>query len=154
MIRRPPRDTLFPYTTLFRSVEECESELNLDVTGDPAAMARLRRAAESAKIVLSSEPFAMIEEDHIGMRDGRPVHLSYELSRGQFEALIEDDLSRTMESVGQALRDADLLASHIDKIILVGGSTRIPTVSEMLTSKFGQLPHSGIDPDQIGRAHV
>lgn len=128
-------------------VEECESELNLDVTGDPAAMARLRRAAEAAKIVLSSEPFAMIEEDHIGMRDGRPVHLSYELSRGQFEALIEDDLSRTMESVGQALRDADLLASHIDKIILVGGSTRIPAVSEMLTSKFGQLPHSGIDPD-------
>ncbi|WP_373500016.1 Hsp70 family protein [Desulfococcus sp.] len=128
-------------------LEECESALDIDVTHDRAAMARLRRAAEAAKILLSSEPFAMIEEDHIGTKDGRPAHLSYELSRDQFQELIDDDLSRTMESVSQALRDADLLASHIDKIILVGGSTRIPAVSGMLATKFGRIPHSGIDPD-------
>jgi molecular chaperone DnaK (HSP70) len=81
------------------------------------------------------------------MRDGSPVHLSHEISRGDFEALIDHDLSRTMASVNQALSDADLLASQIDRIILVGGSTRIPAVSEMLAAKFGKLPHSGIDPD-------
>ena len=128
-------------------VEHCEAELDLSVTGDRAALARLKRAAEATKIMLSVEPFARIEEDHIGKKNGRPVHLSYELSRGELEALIEDDLSRTMTSVNQALADADLLASNIDKIILVGGSTRIPAVSEMLAAKFGQVPHSGIDPD-------
>ncbi len=128
-------------------VEQCRTGLKISVTDDRAAMARLRRAAEAAKIQLSAAPFARIEEDHIGMRDGSPVHLSHEISRGDFEALIDHDLSRTMASVNQALSDADLLASQIDRIILVGGSTRIPAVSEMLAAKFGKLPHSGIDPD-------
>ena len=128
-------------------VKHCNTELKLSISENPAVLARLRKAAESAKITLSFQPFAKIEEDHIGKRFGRPVHLSYELSRSDFETLIDDDLSRTMESVNQALSDAALLAPQIDKIILVGGSTRIPAVSEMLESKFGKQPHSGIDPD-------
>jgi len=127
--------------------EHCEKELKISVNDKPVVMARLKRAAENAKIALSAEPYAKIEEDHIGKRTWKDVHLSYELSRNNFEKMIEDDLERTMDSVNKALKDASLLPSAVDKIILVGGSTRIPRISEMLEEKFGQLPHSEIDPD-------
>jgi len=125
----------------------CEQELKITVKDKPPVMARLRRAAENAKIALSSAPYIKIEEDHIGKRAWRNIHLTYELSRLDFEEMIEDDLSRTMDSVSKALRDASMLPSAVDKIILVGGSTRIPKITEMLEEKFGHLPHSEIDPD-------
>ncbi len=127
----------------------CRDELglNLKPENDPAVFARLKRAAEDAKKTLSSEPYAKIEEDHIGRKKFRDIHLSYELPRTVFEDLIRDDLDRTMESVNRALKDAALLPSAIDKIILVGGSTRIPLISKLLEEKFGRLPHSEIDPD-------
>ncbi len=125
----------------------CEKELKITVKDKPPVMARLRRAAENAKIALSSAPYIKIEEDHIGKRAWRNIHLTYELSRPDFEEMIEDDLSRTMDSVSKALRDASMLPSAVDKIILVGGSTRIPKITEMLEAKFGHLPHSEIDPD-------
>jgi molecular chaperone DnaK (HSP70) len=128
-------------------LEHIENELKLSVKDNPVTLARLKRAAENAKIALSSSPYAKIEEDHIGKKLLKDVHLSYELSREDFEELIEDDLERTMESVNKALKDAELLPSAVDKIILVGGSTRIPRISEMLEQKFGKLPHSEIDPD-------
>ncbi len=130
-------------------VEHCRDEyaLKLSPENDPTAYARLKRAAEAAKKTLSSAPYANIEEDHIGRKKLRDIHLSYELSRPVFEDLIRDDLDRTMESVNRALKDASLLPSAIDKIILVGGSTRIPLISKLLEEKFGQLPHSEIDPD-------
>ena len=124
-----------------------QKELSLDVTQNAVVMARLRRAAEKAKIALSFEPFIRIEEDHIGKQLFKNIHLSYELSRIDFEKMIEDDLLRTMDSVSKALEDASLLPSAIDKIILVGGSTRIPQISHMLENKFGQTPHGEIDPD-------
>ncbi|MDM8550187.1 Hsp70 family protein [Desulfobacterales bacterium HSG2] len=127
--------------------EHCERELKLAVKKQPVTMARLKRAAENAKITLSSEPYAKIEEDHIGKKAWKDIHLSYELSRLDFEAMIEDDLERTMDSVNKALKDASLLPSAVDKIILVGGSTRLPQISKMLEEKFGRLPHSEIDPD-------
>ncbi|QTA82140.1 Putative chaperone protein, DnaK-like [Desulfonema limicola] len=127
--------------------EHCEQELKISVKDSPVIMARLKRAAENAKIMISSQPYAVIEEDHIGKKMWKDVHLSYELSRIDFEEMIEDDLSRTMESVNKALKDANILPSAIDKIILVGGSTRIPKISNMLEKKFGSLPHSEIDPD-------
>ena len=132
-----------------RLLEHCRNELSLSLTreSDPVVLARLRRAAETAKMTLSHAPYAVIEEDHIGKRRFQDVHLSYELSRLDFEAMIEDELARTMESVNVALKDASLLPSAIDKIILVGGSTRIPRISEMLEEKFSNLPHSEIDPD-------
>ncbi|MCP4346778.1 MAG: Hsp70 family protein [Desulfobacterales bacterium] len=125
----------------------CENELKISVSDKSVAVSRLKRAAETAKITLSSAPYAKIEEDHIGKKAWKDVHLSYELSRTDFEEMIEDDLSRTMDSVNKALRDASLLPSAVDKIILVGGSTRIPQISKMLEDKFGRLPHSEIDPD-------
>jgi len=127
--------------------EHCEKELKLAVKKQPVTMARLKRTAENAKIALSSEPYAKIEEDHIGKKAWKDIHLSYELSRLDFEAMIEDDLERTMDSVNKALKDASLLPSAVDKIILVGGSTRLPQISKMLEEKFGRLPHSEIDPD-------
>lgn len=124
-----------------------ENELKLSVKSNPVLIARLRRAAENAKIALSDKPYATIEEDHIGKKMLKDVHLSFELSREDFEEMIDDDLERTMESVNKALKDANLLAADIDKIILVGGSTRIPKLSELLERKFNLQPHSEIDPD-------
>jgi molecular chaperone DnaK (HSP70) len=130
-----------------RLTEYISKDLSLDVSNNPVVMARLKRAAEKAKITLSYEPFVRIEEDHIGKKLFKSIHLSYELSRDNFIEMIQDDLSRTMDSVTKALNDASLLPAAIDKIILVGGSTRIPQISAMLEEKFGQLPHGEIDPD-------
>ncbi len=128
-------------------VEHIEKELKLTVAGDPVVMARLKNAAEKAKITLSSEPYAGIEEDHIGKKGFKDIHLSFELPRTDFDKMIEDALIRTMESVNKALKDASSLPSAIDTIILAGGSTRIPKISDMLEEKFNIIPHSEIDPD-------
>uniref|UniRef100_A0A7C4MN81 Heat-shock protein Hsp70 n=1 Tax=Desulfatirhabdium butyrativorans TaxID=340467 RepID=A0A7C4MN81_9BACT len=128
-------------------VRHIQETYDLDVSSNPLTMARLKRAAEAAKIALSENPFVQIEEDHIGERKGKPIHLSYELSRMDFVEMIQEYLDRTMDSVTKALKDALMLPSAIDKIILVGGSTRIPQISNMLEDKFGKLPHSEIDPD-------
>ena len=130
-----------------RLVGHIQNELKVQVRENPVVMARLKQAAERAKIALSSAPFITIEEDHIGKRFFKDVHLSYELSRRDFESMIEDDLSRTMDAVGKALEDSGLSPSQIDKVILVGGSTRIPAISNMLEKKIGQTPHGEIDPD-------
>ncbi len=128
-------------------VSHIEEELKLPVRENPVTMARLLRAAEAAKIELSTRPFTTVEEDHIGRKMGRDLHLSLEVSRKQFEDMIATDLARTMESINKALKDASLLPGAIDKIILVGGSTRIPRISQMLEEKFRQQAHGHIDPD-------
>ncbi|MBL0701190.1 MAG: Hsp70 family protein, partial [Desulfosarcina sp.] len=119
----------------------------ISVIDDKTVMARLKRAATAAKITLSNFPYAQIEEDHIAKKGWKNIHLSYELARVDFEEMIAEYLSRTNDSISKALKDAALLPSAIDKIILVGGSTRIPKISEMIEEKFGKLPHSEIDPD-------
>ncbi len=128
-------------------LEHIKSEFDVDLAEDTIARARLRRAAEKAKIELSSAPYAAIEEDHIARSGNTDVHLSYELSRLAFEAAIEPYLTKTMDSVNKALKDASMLPSALEKIILVGGSTRIPKLSDMLEETFGILPHQEIDPD-------
>ena len=128
-------------------VEHIESELKLQVKEDPLVMARLRRAAEAAKIDLSTVTYTTIEEDHLGKKDGQDIHLSLEFSKVMFEEMIEADLSRTMESVSRAMEDAGVLPGTINKTILVGGSTRIPRITELLEEKIGHAPHSEIDPD-------
>lgn len=130
-----------------RLLDHIESKYQLKLAEDPVALARLKRSAEAVKKELSFAPFALVEEDHIGRKNGQPVHLSFELSRHEFESMIENDLSRTMESINKALKDACMLPSAIQKIILVGGSTRIPKIAEMLEDKFGIQPHGEIDPD-------
>lgn len=128
-------------------MDHIQNELKIKVKEEAKLMARLKRAAENAKIELSSKPYVTIEEDHIGKKTFRDVHLSYELSRNIFEEMIDDDISRTMDAVNTALQDANILPADIHKIILVGGSTRIPKISKMLEEKFKQLPHGEIDPD-------
>nr|WP_218188072.1 Hsp70 family protein [Desulfosarcina cetonica] len=128
-------------------VTHLKNKYGIDVSGDRFVMARLLRVAESAKCVLSTEPYTRIEEDHLTQKNGQVIHLSMELSRSHFESLIEADLSRTMQAVTRALKDADMLPGAIDQIILVGGSTRIPRIAQLLEEKFGTPPHGEIDPD-------
>ncbi|MBF0468318.1 MAG: Hsp70 family protein [Desulfamplus sp.] len=128
--------------------DHIKDKFDLDITSNSSAMARIRNAAEQAKIELSSAPFAMIQEDFLAKTNsGSDIHLSYELSRPEFENAIESYLQKTMHSVNQALKDASMLPSALDKIILVGGSTRIPKLSSMLEQKFNLVPQQGIDPD-------
>jgi molecular chaperone DnaK (HSP70) len=120
---------------------------DVDVSDNPRTMARLLLAAEEAKKALSTAPYIRIEEDHIGQKNGQSIHLSMELSRQRFEELIDEYLSQTMQAVTRALKDAAMLPSAIDQIILVGGSTRIPRISRLLEDKFSLIPHGEVDPD-------
>jgi molecular chaperone DnaK (HSP70) len=127
--------------------EKLQDEHTLDVSENRKTMARLARAAETAKLTLSSEPYALIEEEYVGESKGKPIHLSVELSRHNYEEMIEDYIDETLEAVHIALRDAKLTASDIDKVLLVGGSTRTPIVRERLFKEFGMEPHSEVHPD-------
>ncbi|WP_069472713.1 Hsp70 family protein [Candidatus Marithrix sp. Canyon 246] len=111
------------------------------------AMARINRAAEAAKRALSNQPFVMIEEEYLEEKNGTPIHLSLELSRDDYESMIAEYIDETLEAVHIALNGANLLASDIDEILLVGGSTRTPLVSQRLEAEFKQQPRLEIDPD-------
>ena len=125
-----------------------ESELGIEGAGDDVILqARLRRASEQAKIELSTRPFVRVEEDHIASVDGESRHLSFELSRADFEQAIEEMLARTMQSVTTALNDSGVVPSQLDRILLVGGSTRIPRIVQLLAERLGQEPHGEVDPD-------
>jgi len=114
-----------------------------DVSSDPVVMARLKSAAEKAKKRLSEEFYTRVEEDHLAP----DLHLSCELDRGGFEEMIHPLIEKTMVAVSEALTEAGLSPGQIDKIILVGGSTRIPLVSQLLAEKLDIDPDIGIDPD-------
>ena len=125
-----------------------EGELGIEGAGDNLLLqARLRRASEQAKIELSTQPFVRVEEDHIASVDGEPRHLSFEVSRADFEQDLEEMLARTMQSVTTALNDAGVVPSQIDRVLLVGGSTRIPRIAQLLAERLGQEPHGEVDPD-------
>lgn len=124
-------------------VQHINDTFGKDVANEKTIMARLKNSAERAKIMLSTLPFADIEEDHLAPG----LHLSYELSRTQFEDMIKEYLEKTIMSVTIALADARLTPDDIDKILLVGGSTRIPMVSKLLKEKLGIEPSLGVDPD-------
>ena len=111
------------------------------------ALARLTRAAEHAKFVLSDQPFVKIEEEYLLEHNGAAVHLSLELSRSDYEEMIEDYINATIDAVHIALKGAKLTPAAIDEIVLVGGSTRTPCIRERLFDEFGFEPHSEVDPD-------
>lgn len=119
------------------------------IDGDlPArAMARIDRAAEAAKRVLSDHPFAKIEEEYLLERDGVPFHLAIEISRDEYEGMIAPFIEETLEAVHTALSGAGLVASQIEEILLVGGATRTPLVARRLQEEFGLVPRQEIDPD-------
>ena len=125
-----------------------ETELGIDGARDDRLLqARLRRASEEAKIELSSQPWVRVEEDHVASVDGEPRHLSHELSRADFERDLDELLARTMRSVTTALDDAGVRPNELDRILLVGGSTRIPRIARLLAERLGQEPHGEVDPD-------
>ncbi|MBK9395400.1 MAG: Hsp70 family protein, partial [Uliginosibacterium sp.] len=113
----------------------------------PIAMARLYRAAEAAKIALSSHPYATLAEEFLYEKNGAPVHLSLEISRHEYETMIEPFIHETMDAMHVALSGAKLAVSAIDEVLLVGGATRTPMVARLLEALTGILPHGEIDPD-------
>ncbi len=118
-----------------------------DLRQNLATRARVLRAAEAAKRQLSDHPFARVQEEFIAERDGQPLHLDYEVSRAEYEAMIRPLLDRTMDCVQRALDDANLVASSVDKVVLVGGSTRTPRIGELLEERMGQPAHQEVNPD-------
>jgi len=112
------------------------------------AMSRLRESAEKAKIELSSSGSSQINLPFITMRDGQPEHLDLNLTKARFEELIADLVEKTMGPVDQAMSDAGLKPEDIDKILLVGGSTRIPAIQEAIEERLKAAPFKGINPDE------
>ncbi len=130
--------------------EEFKSEnSNLDLRKDPMALQRLKEAAEKAKVELSSQTSTEINLPYIMPVDGVPKHLVKSLSRAKFESLCDDLIQRTVEPCRKALSDANMKPSDIDEVILVGGSTRIPAIQQVVEKFFGKAPSKGVNPDEV-----
>jgi len=127
---------------------EYKKSSGIDLTKDMQAMSRLREAAEKAKIELSGTSMSQINLPFITMRDGQPEHLDMSLSRAKFEDLISDLVERTMTPTRSAMKDAGIGKGDVDKVILVGGSTRVPAVQAAIESEVGKSPFKGINPDE------
>ncbi|MDA0931526.1 MAG: molecular chaperone DnaK, partial [Bacteroidetes bacterium] len=129
--------------------EEFKSDEGIDLRKDPMALQRLKEAAEKAKIELSSSTETEINLPYIMPVDGVPKHLVRRLTRAKFEQLADDLIRRTIEPCKSALKNANMSASDIDEIILVGGSTRIPAVQAAVENFFGKAPSKGVNPDEV-----
>ncbi len=129
--------------------DEFKNEENIDLRKDPMALQRLKEAAEKAKIELSSSAETDVNLPYITSVDGVPKHLVRKLSRAKFEQLNDDLFRSTIEPCRKALADANLKAADIDEVILVGGSTRIPTIQKMVEDFFGKAPSKGVNPDEV-----
>lgn len=121
----------------------------LDLRKDPMALQRLKEAAEKAKIELSSQTSSEINLPYIMPVDGVPKHLVKTLTRAKFEQICDDLIQRTVEPCRKALSDAGLKAEEIDEVILVGGSTRIPAIQQIVEKFFGKTPSKGVNPDEV-----
>ena len=121
----------------------------IDLKKDPMALQRLKEAAEKAKIELSNATSAEINLPYITAVDGMPKHLVKTLTRAKFETLCDDLFRRSIEPCRKALEDAHLRASEIDEVLLVGGSTRIPKVQELVKEFFGKEPNKSVNPDEV-----
>lgn len=130
-------------------VAEFKKENGVDLSKDKAAVQRLKDAAEKAKKELSGVLTTTISLPFITMVDSVPAHLEMNLTRAKFEELSAELVERTMVPTRQALKDAGLSTSEIDKIVLVGGSTRIPAVQEAVKKLTGKEPHKGVNPDEV-----
>ena len=129
-------------------VSQFKAKEGIDLTGDKMAMQRLKEAAEKAKKELSSATTSNINLPYITMNQDGPKHLDETLTRAKFNELTADLVSATIVPVQNALKDADLTASDLDKVLLVGGSTRIPAVQEEVAKITGKEPFKGINPDE------
>ncbi len=129
--------------------DEFKKDEGIDLRKDPMALQRLKEAAEKAKIELSSSTETEINLPYIMPVDGIPKHLVKKLSRAKFEQLCDDLIQRTLEPCKKALSDAGLQTSQIDEVILVGGSTRIPAIQQLVEKFFSKTPHKGVNPDEV-----
>ncbi len=129
--------------------EEFKKDEGIDLRKDPMAKQRLKEAAEKAKIELSSSTSTEINLPYIMPVDGIPKHLVKTLSRSKFEQLTDKLIQATLEPCKKALKDAKIQPSDIDEVILVGGSTRIPAIQEVVEKFFGKKPSKGVNPDEV-----
>ena len=129
--------------------DEFKSEEAIDLRKDPMALQRLKEASEKAKIELSSSSETEINLPYITAVDGVPKHLVKKLSRAKFESLADKLFDRCLKPCEAALKDAGLNASQIDEVILVGGSTRIPKVQDLVEKFFGKKSNKGVNPDEV-----
>ena len=129
--------------------DEFQKDEGVDLRQDPMALQRLKEAAEKAKIELSSTTSTEINLPYIMPVNGIPKHLVKTLTRAKFEQLCDDLIQATIAPCQQALKDAGLTASDIDEVILVGGSTRIPAVQQIVEKFFGKVPSKGVNPDEV-----
>jgi molecular chaperone DnaK len=129
-------------------VAEFKRDTGIDLSKDVQAMSRLKEAAEKAKIELSGTQQTQINLPFITMRDGQPEHMDMTLSRAKFEDLISKHIEATMGPTRQAMKDAGVKKGDVDKVILVGGSTRVPAVQEAVEKEAGKAPYKGINPDE------
>ena len=130
-------------------VSEFKKENGVDLTKDKMAMQRLKDAAEKAKKDLSGMSTTQISLPFLSQGEDGPLHLELSLTRAKFEDLVRDLVESTKEPVRKALKDANLSASDIDKVLLVGGSTRIPMVQELVKNELGKEPSKGVNPDEV-----
>ncbi len=129
--------------------DEFKKDEGVDLRKDPMAMQRLKEAAEKAKIELSSATTTEINLPYIMPVDGIPKHLVKTLTRAKFEQLTDELIQGTIEPCKQALKDAGLSTSNIDEVLLVGGSTRIPAIQNIVENFFGKKPSKGVNPDEV-----
>ena len=130
-------------------VDEFKKENGIDLSKDKMAMQRIKDAAEKAKKDLSGMTTAQISLPFIAQNDEGPLHFETTLSKAKFEDLCRDLFDSTLEPVHKALKDAKLTAKDIDKVILVGGSTRIPYIQELVKKELGQEPNKSVNPDEV-----
>ncbi len=129
--------------------EEFNRDEGIDLRKDPMAMQRLKDAAEKAKIELSSSQKTNVNLPFITATDAGPKHLNIDITRAKFEQLVDDLVKRTITPCEKALKDAGLKKGEVDQVILVGGSTRIPKIQEVVKEFFGKDPSKGVNPDEV-----
>ncbi len=130
-------------------VSEFKRDQAIDLSKDAMALQRLKEAAEKAKCELSSTMSTDINLPFITADQSGPKHLNYQLTRAKFEQLVDDLIQRTLEPMKKALDDAGLKPAEIDEVLLVGGSTRIPKIQEVVKGFFGKEPNKGVNPDEV-----
>jgi molecular chaperone DnaK len=130
-------------------VGEFKRDQGIDLSKDPMALQRLKEAGEKAKMELSSTMTTDINLPFITADQSGPKHLNYQLTRAKFEQLVDDLIQRTLEPMKKALADASMKPSDIDEVLLVGGSTRIPKIQEVVKGFFGKEPNKGVNPDEV-----
>jgi molecular chaperone DnaK len=129
--------------------DEFQKQEGIDLRKDPMALQRLKEAAEKAKMELSSSMQTDVNLPFITATQEGPKHLNISITRAKFEQLIDDLIQRTIAPCENAIKDAGVTASQIDEVILVGGSTRVPKVQEIVKNIFGKEPHKGVNPDEV-----